>query len=125
LVELLGKFPSKLIQFPGRKKPSEIFSSNQLIIHPSISPEPFGRVIIEGMKARIPVISSFIGGAAELRPKNNPLQFFPHDYQGLFSLIKKMSLNPSEKNSVIIDQLSVVNYIEGQIESTVKEFKKC
>ena len=40
--------------------------SVDLVAHTSTSPEPFGRVIVEGMMARKPVIASNAGGAAEI-----------------------------------------------------------
>lgn len=37
-----------------------------LVVHSSISPEPFGRVIVEGMLAERPVIATRAGGAVEI-----------------------------------------------------------
>ena len=37
-----------------------------MIVHTSTAPEPFGRVIVEGMLAGRPVIASDAGGAAEI-----------------------------------------------------------
>ncbi len=36
-----------------------------IVVHTSIAPEPFGRVIVEGMLARKPVIATRAGGALE------------------------------------------------------------
>jgi glycosyltransferase involved in cell wall biosynthesis len=36
------------------------------VIHASTLPEPFGRVIVEGMLARRPVIASAAGGVSEI-----------------------------------------------------------
>ena len=37
-----------------------------IVVHTSIAPEPFGRVIVEGMLARKPVIATRAGGALEI-----------------------------------------------------------
>jgi glycosyltransferase involved in cell wall biosynthesis len=42
------------------------FSTADVVVHASIFPEPFGRVIVEGMLAGKPVIATRAGGAAEI-----------------------------------------------------------
>ena len=44
----------------------EIMATLDVLTHCSVEPEPFGRVIIEGMAAGTPVIASDGGGAAEI-----------------------------------------------------------
>ncbi|MEZ4700865.1 MAG: glycosyltransferase family 4 protein [Rhodothermales bacterium] len=43
-----------------------LMRSVDIVAHTSISPEPFGRVIVEGMLARRPVIAAEAGGALEI-----------------------------------------------------------
>ncbi len=96
LRKLMKRFPSDLVKFKGLKKPDEIFSSVDIIIHTSIRPEPFGRVILEAFKNRIPVISTGLGGAAELVIHNKTgLIFKPFDYKGLYNCISKISADSS------------------------------
>jgi glycosyltransferase involved in cell wall biosynthesis len=38
----------------------------QIVLHTSIAPEPFGRVIVEGMLARRPVVATRAGGVEEI-----------------------------------------------------------
>ena len=49
-----------------REDVPELMLAVDAIIHTSTSPEPFGRVIVEGMLASKPVIATRAGGAAEL-----------------------------------------------------------
>ncbi len=42
------------------------FDMADVVVHASVYPEPFGRVIVEGMLAAKPVIASRAGGAAEI-----------------------------------------------------------
>ena len=44
----------------------ELLNAVDFVVHTSISPEPFGRVIVEGMLAGKPVIATRAGGACEI-----------------------------------------------------------
>lgn len=55
------------VQFLGfRADIAELMSACDLIAHTSIAPEPFGRVIVEAMLARRPIIGAAAGGVPEL-----------------------------------------------------------
>lgn len=55
------------IKFLGhRDDVAELIKEIDIIVHASIREEPFGRVIIEGMAAKKPVIASAIGGPLEI-----------------------------------------------------------
>jgi len=49
-----------------RRDIPQVLGASDLVVHCSVKPEPFGRVIIEGMSAGRPVIASNLGGAAEI-----------------------------------------------------------
>jgi len=81
-----------LIVFEGNKGPKEIFEEIDVLIHSSLRAEPFGRVIIEAFAARKPVISTCLGGSAELVEDGvSGLQIMPYDYRGIYDAIKKLS----------------------------------
>jgi len=55
------------IHFLGfRDDVAELMHAVDAVVHASTQPEPFGRVIVEGMLARRPVIATRAGGAAEI-----------------------------------------------------------
>jgi glycosyltransferase involved in cell wall biosynthesis len=55
------------IHFLGfRDNIAELMHAVDAVVHASTEPEPFGRVIVEGMLARRPVIATRAGGAAEI-----------------------------------------------------------
>jgi glycosyltransferase involved in cell wall biosynthesis len=47
-----------------------LMSACNLILHTSIAPEPFGRVIVEAMLCGTPVIAANAGGATEIIEQN-------------------------------------------------------
>jgi glycosyltransferase involved in cell wall biosynthesis len=57
-----------------RKDVYDVFSSLDVVVHASTSPEPFGRVIIEAMALGKPVIATALGG---------PLEIIEHGHNGL------------------------------------------
>ena len=70
------------------KPPLEIFNSIDLLIHPSLKKEPFGRILLEAMASQIPIITTGLGGAGELvKDQYNGLHFIIHDYKGLFNKV--------------------------------------
>jgi glycosyltransferase involved in cell wall biosynthesis len=57
----------KRVKFLGfRQDVVPLMKACNLIAHTSISPEPFGRVIVEAMLCKIPVVAANAGGAIEL-----------------------------------------------------------
>jgi glycosyltransferase involved in cell wall biosynthesis len=55
------------IRFLGfRKDIPELMTAMDIIVHSSIAPEPFGRVVVEGMLAGKPVVASAAGGVLEI-----------------------------------------------------------
>lgn len=63
------------IQFLGHQgNVRPLLNDIDILVHASVRPEPFGRVIIEGMAAKVPVIASGIGG---------PLEIIEHGLSGL------------------------------------------
>ncbi len=55
------------VHFLGfRDDVAELMLTADIIVHASTSPEPFGRVIVEGMLAEKPVIAARAGGATEI-----------------------------------------------------------
>ncbi|MBK9295065.1 MAG: glycosyltransferase family 4 protein [Oligoflexia bacterium] len=49
-----------------QKNISEVLNSLSVLVHASIEPEPFGRVIVEAMACGIPVVASRSGGVTEI-----------------------------------------------------------
>ena len=62
-----------------------------VLVHASVSPEPFGQVILEGMAAGVPVIAARAGGPAEiLRHDVTGVLYEPGDRAGLAGAMRRM-----------------------------------
>ena len=73
-----------------------IMDTVDLIIHSSTSPEPFGRVIVEGMLAGKPVIATAAGGALEIIENGvSGVLVPPDDAPALAASIKMLLANPA------------------------------
>ncbi len=72
-----------------------------VVVHTSVAPEPFGRVIVEGMLARRPVIATKAGGALEIvRPGKTGLLVPPGDAQALAQAIQYLLMHPNEAHQL-------------------------
>lgn len=71
-ISALREYAAKLgitdrVSFTGHiDRPAEVFRALDIVVHASTEPEPFGRVIVEAMACGKPVISTSLGGAAEI-----------------------------------------------------------
>lgn len=51
---------------PATARPEEAFDAIDILVHTSVKPEPFGRVLVEAMAARRPIVALLRGSALEL-----------------------------------------------------------
>lgn len=109
LYSLKNELNTELVKFRGKQKPHIIFDEIDLLIHPSIQKEPFGRVILESMGYGLPVLSTGIGGSKEILASHKELIFTPYDYQGLFEKIKAIALKTHDEMRELQKSL-YVNY---------------
>ncbi len=54
------------IELSGRQRPREFLTKSKLVLVPSQLPEPFGRIAVEALANRIPVLASMTGGLEEI-----------------------------------------------------------
>ncbi|WP_025688879.1 glycosyltransferase family 4 protein [Paenibacillus zanthoxyli] len=92
-----------------------------LLVHTSITPEPFGQVIVEGMAAGLPVIASNEGGPVEIVvPGETGLLIQPGDPAVLTEAINWMVDHPQERERMAEAGIKRVKE-HFVIENTVKE----
>ena len=90
------------VQFLGfRSDIVPLMSACDLIAHTSTAPEPFGRVIIEGMLCGRPVVAADAGGATELvAPGKTGWLFPPENSQQLATIITTCYQQPERTATI-------------------------
>lgn len=88
--------------FPGHRESVEpYYAGLDIVVHASLTPEPFGRTIIEGMAARRAVIASAAGGPAEvITPGVDGLLVPPGDVAALTRAIVDLAGNPDRRRAL-------------------------
>ncbi|KWX75053.1 glycosyltransferase family 4 protein [Paenibacillus jilunlii] len=98
-----------------------LMSKADLLIHTSITPEPFGQVIVEGMAAGLPVIASNEGGPVEIVvPGVTGLLIQPGDPVVLADSITWMLNHPEDRRRMADSGMKRVKE-HFVIENTVKD----
>jgi len=73
----------------------------RVVLHTSIAPEPFGRVIVEGMLARRPVVATRAGGVAEIVTDGRTgVLVPPGDAAGLASAVERVLADPPRAEAI-------------------------
>ena len=82
------------LSFPGHVPPERIMAEIDLLVHPT-DVESFGRVVIEGMAAEVPIVGAGGGGVAEIVTHGETgLLFQPDDSNDLARCIERMLRDP-------------------------------
>ncbi|WP_144143473.1 glycosyltransferase family 4 protein [Paraburkholderia sp. BCC1884] len=72
------------------------------VVHTSITPEPFGRVIVEGMLAQRPVVAARAGGVLEIVDDyQNGVLCTPGDAHGLADVLAELRSNDELRNKLV------------------------
>ncbi|WP_419885833.1 glycosyltransferase family 4 protein [Paenibacillus sp. B-A-8] len=98
-----------------------LMNTADLLIHTSVTPEPFGQVIVEGMAAGLPVVASNEGGPVEIVvPGETGLLIEPGNAAILADSIKWMLDHPEERRRMADNGMKRVKE-QFVIENTVKD----
>lgn len=86
---------------------------SDVVAHTSTAPEPFGRMIVEGMLAYRPVVASRAGGAMEIvRDGTNGVLVPPGDPLALASVLRNLLADPTRRE----------NYAEAGYRTALEQF---
>lgn len=78
-----------------------------VVVHTSTAPEPFGRVIVEGMMAKTPVVATRAGGALEIIDHGKTgLLTPPADSKALAAALREVLANPVQAHRLAQDGAS-------------------
>jgi glycosyltransferase involved in cell wall biosynthesis len=101
-ISALRQYAAKLgisdrVSFTGHiNRPAEVFRALDIVVHASTEPEPFGRVIVEAMACGKPVISTALGGAAEIIAMGEAvIPLHPCTPEYLAQCINKLATDPA------------------------------
>jgi glycosyltransferase involved in cell wall biosynthesis len=74
-----------------------------MIVHTSIAPEPFGRVIVEAMLARRPIVAAAGGGALEIITDGvDGVLVTPGDAAALAAAVDHLRHHPEERDAIVL-----------------------
>ncbi len=73
----------------------DLMRASDAIVHASVYPEPFGRVIVEGMLAGRPVIATRAGGVTEIIDDDTGVLVPPDDAGALARAIESLAADPA------------------------------
>jgi len=99
----------------------DLMGQADLLVHTSITPEPFGQVIVEGMAAGLPVIASNEGGPTEIVVDGETgLLIQPGNAELLAESILKLCNSPEERRRMSVNAVKRVRS-HFVIERTVEQ----
>jgi glycosyltransferase involved in cell wall biosynthesis len=103
----LGRLAAQLgiadrVTFCGfREDVAAELSQLDILVHASVVPEPFGRVVVEGMAAGLPVIATSQGGPAEIIENEvNGLLVPPNDIAALARALRQLAAQPELRRTL-------------------------
>lgn len=98
--QLAGELLGKSIQIlPFTKDVAKVFNGFDVVLHPILKPEGFGRVIIEGMACGAPPLGRKLGALRELIADEQNGHLFLEDTE-LVQLMRAVITNPASLNKM-------------------------
>jgi glycosyltransferase involved in cell wall biosynthesis len=86
------------VRFLGQRDDvPRLLASADVHCQPNIGPEPFGIAFIEALSARLPVVSTRMGGAAEIITEECGVLVEPGDTTALAEALRRLISDPSER----------------------------
>jgi glycosyltransferase involved in cell wall biosynthesis len=85
------------VHFAGyQSDPVRAINGLDVLVHASVKPEPFGRVILEAMACGVPAVASAAGGVMEfVREGDSGLLFPPGDVEAMANAVERLLKNAS------------------------------
>jgi len=122
--ELAGR-----VHFAGfQKETMPYFDLADAVVHASVHPEPFGRVIVEGMLACKPVIAARAGGAAEIvQHEQTGLLVSPGSAGELAEALLRLKTEPSlacdiaQRAQQTAQEIYALNAVQEKIEAVIRQ----
>jgi glycosyltransferase involved in cell wall biosynthesis len=127
LVAELG-LESSVIFTGYQRNVADFLMMSDVVVHASVLPEPFGRVILEAMACRKPVVGSRGGAITELVEEGQSgLTFTPGDSEQLADAVARVIGNPAEAQRLGqngYDRLIREFHVDRNVESTENLYER-
>lgn len=118
--ELIAQYKNKkTIDFKGFVQPDDFYNEIDILVVPSLWHEPFGRVVMEALGRKIPVLGSKMGGIPELLSNNQEFLFEPNE-ESLSTLINRLIENPDILKKFLFDAQFLNNF---QLDIVVEQYE--
>jgi len=123
------------VHFLGfRRDIPQLLRLSDVVAHTSVAPEPFGRVIVEGMLARSPVVATRAGGPLEIVEDGvNGILTPPGDAEALATALKGLLDDPNRAHALAeagyaaaLERFSLRAMVEGvaqQIQEVTRSWR--
>lgn len=92
--EALG-IADQVIFTGGRTDAADLVAASDVAVHASVTPEPFGLVVVEAMALGVPVVASNAGGPAEILTPKSGLLHDPSRPEELAAHLLSLSQDPA------------------------------
>ncbi len=118
------------IQFTGfHEDVPELLRSVDILVHCSVSPEPLGLVILEAMRAGVPVVATNLGGPAEIiRDGENGRLYPPSDDAAMARVLQELLESPEARRrlaaagrATVVERFS----IERTVDALGRIYRRC
>jgi glycosyltransferase involved in cell wall biosynthesis len=92
----------QLVSFTGfRADVVAVFNELDILVHASLRPEPFGRVLIEAQACGVAVVASAAGGVLEIvEPGVTGLLFQPGNVEDMADQVERLLINPMLRDRI-------------------------
>lgn len=116
---------TEFIIFLGQQKNlAAIMKAMDILVLPSLEPEPFSSVVVDAMMAKIAVIGTNIGGTPEIiKDTQTGLLVKPNDVQSLSAAIEQLMLDNNLRSRIVNNAYDTVmkNYTAKEISGKLEQ----
>lgn len=103
LIDRLGL--NDFVELKGNQSPRDIMNQIDILIHSSLRPEPFGRILVEAMSSGVAVCSTGLGGAGELLGDGERgWSYFPNHPRSLFNALREIVQSEHTEQRILVAQ---------------------
>ncbi|TFD20186.1 glycosyltransferase [Cryobacterium sp. TMS1-13-1] len=109
------------VEFVGQvAQIAPLLLSNDVLVHASVRPEPFGQVIVQGLSYGLVVVAPDSGGPAEILNEESGLLFTRGSSISLANALRHLLESPELRKSLVENgQVAAISYSDSEI---VKKF---